>query len=248
MASETTFRPGRTAPEQQARPWWRRLPVRPAQPSPAFQHACLERLLTLLEAARSELSAGWVQGGWLAVTSPGRPPTVLTGPVAGASIRGPVSAVCLVGALIRAGSGAASGAASSGPAGDSESGRAIDAAYDALWESRGQPPARPGPGLLMVSSPQVRRSRVQALTRWNDAPGRTREDVLGVLDQAIARVIQDLAAIPGPGAAWDSPRCGRQQPASANMTLAWTGSTSAAKWFTKSSSGSQAKPSLSMSR
>ena len=34
----------------------------------------------------------------------------------------------------------------------------------------------------------------------------------------------------------------------AYMTRALTGSTSAAKWFTKSSSGSQAKPFLSMSR
>ena len=92
-------------------------------------------------------------------------------------------------ALIRAGSG---------QGGDSEAGRAIDAVYDALWESRGQAAATPRPGLLMVSSPQVRQARTQALTRWNDAQGRTSGEVLAVLDQAIARVIQDLAAIPAP--------------------------------------------------
>ena len=50
----------------------------------------------------------------------------------------------------------------------------------------------------MVSSPQVRQARVQALTRWNDARGRTSGEVLAVVDRAIARVIQDLAAIPAP--------------------------------------------------
>ena len=62
--------------------------------------------------------------------------SVLTGLAAGASAGGPVSAACLVGALIRAGSG---------QGGDSETGRAIDAVYDALWESRASRPRRPGP-------------------------------------------------------------------------------------------------------
>jgi hypothetical protein len=176
-------------PGRRGRPWWRRLPALTAQPPPEIQHACLERLLALLEAARTELSAGWVQGGWWAVRTTAGRPSVLTGLAAGAAAGGPVSAACLVGALIRAGSG---------PGGDSEAGRAIDAVYDALWEAQGQPAAAPGPGLLMVSSPPVRQARVQTLTRWNDAAGRTGDEVLAVLDRAIARVIQDLAAIPAP--------------------------------------------------
>ncbi len=175
--------------ERRERPWWRRLPALAARPPHEIQHACLERLLALLEGARAELSAGWVQGGWWAARSPGGRPAVLTGIAAGAAAGGPVSAVCLVGALIRAGSG---------QGGDSEAGRAIDAVYDALWESQGQPAATPGRGLLMVSSPQVRQARVQTLTRWNDAAGRTGDEVLAVVDRAIARVIQDLAAIPAP--------------------------------------------------
>jgi hypothetical protein len=70
--------------------------------------------------------------------------------------------------------------------------------YDALWESQGQSVTTSGPGLLTVSSLPVRQARVQALTRWNDARGRTSDEVLAVLDRAIARVIQDLAAIPAP--------------------------------------------------
>lgn len=174
-------------PAHRPRPWWRRLPALVAPPPLEVQHACLEQVRALLEAAHTELSAGWVQGGWW--SSDGGRHTVRNGLAAGASAGGPVSAACLVGALIRAGSG---------PGGDPETGRAIDAVYDALWESQGQPATTPGPGLLTVSSPPVRQARVQALTRWNDARGRTSGEVLAVLDRAIARVIQDLAALPAP--------------------------------------------------
>ncbi len=153
-----------------------------------LQHEGLERLLALLEAARAELSAGWVQGGWWGRPADGGRQIRATGLAAGLSAPEPGGAVCLVGALIRAGSG---------QGGESEVGRAIDAAYDALWESRHQP-AAPGPGLLTVSSPEVRQAKTQALTRWNDARGRTSDEVLAVLDRAIARVIQNLAAIPAP--------------------------------------------------
>jgi hypothetical protein len=46
------------------------------------------------------------------------------------------------------------------------------------------------------------------LTRWNDAEGRTSEEVLAVLDRAISRTILSLAAIPAPQAdssAWPGP-------------------------------------------
>jgi hypothetical protein len=187
-SAETTSAETGSIPAHHQRPWWRRLPALVAPPPIDVQHACLEQLRALLEAARTDLSAGWVQGGWW--SSDGGRHTVRNGLAAGASAGGPVSAACLVGALIRAGSR---------QGGDSETGRAVDAVYDALWESPGQPATTSGPGLLMVSSPPVRQARTQALTRWNDAPGRTSGEVLAVLDRAIARVIQDLAAIPAPG-------------------------------------------------
>ena len=34
-----------------------------------------------------------------------------------------------------------------------------------------------------------RRVRLQGLTAWNDTPGRTREQVLDVVDRAVARTI-----------------------------------------------------------
>ena len=131
-----------------------------------------------------------MQDGWWTSPADGGQQILVTGLAAGTSAPATAGAVCLVGALIRA--GARQG-------GDSEAGRAIDVLYDALWESRGQPAAMPGPSVLAVSCPQVRQAKIQALTRWNDAQGRTGKEVLAVLDRAIARVIQNLAAIPAPG-------------------------------------------------
>lgn len=176
-------------PARRERPWRRPLHALGArrQSLPEIQHAVLERLLALLEAAHADLSAGWAQDGWWATPANGSQQILVTGLAAGASAPHNADAVCLVGALIRAG-------ATQG--GDAEVGRAIDAVYDALWESRGQ--SATATGLLTVSSPQVRLARTQALTRWNDANGRTSGEVLALLDWAVARVIQTLAALPAP--------------------------------------------------
>lgn len=188
-------------PEPRDRPRWRWRPhalVMPRRSLPEIQHEVLERVLDVLEAARADLSAGWVQDGWWATEAGGGRRILVTGLAAGASGPREADGVCLVGSLVRA--GAAQG-------GDSEAGRAIDAVYEALWESHGQPAAD---GMLPVSSPEVRQARVQALTHWNDAPDRTGGEVLAILDRAIARVIQALAALPAPRAAAGSPAVGVQ--------------------------------------
>jgi len=173
---------------QPRRPWWRRLWISLFQQSTEeFRRAGLEQLLALLEAAREELAAGWVQGGWWSVSRGDGERALATGLAAGASRPESVSAVCLVGALVRADSGRGTDAGSG-------AGRAVGAVYDALWESRGQP----GPDPLAVPSPQVRLAQVRTLTRWNDAEGRTSDEVLAILDRAISRTILSLAAIPAP--------------------------------------------------
>jgi hypothetical protein len=194
----TTPGTGSDEPARRDRPWWRRLPTpsRPRRPWQDIQHEGLDRLLALLEAARAELSVGWAQDGWWTTPAPGGQQILMTGLAAGPSAPETVGAVCLVGALIRAG-------AQQG--GDSEAGRAIDVVYDALWESRGQPGGTPGAGVLTVSAPSVRQAKVQALTRWNDAPARTGDEVLAALDRAIGRVIQRLAALPAPRAPAGAP-------------------------------------------
>jgi hypothetical protein len=173
--------------------WRRRLrALATARRSPdEAQRAGLERLLAVLEAARAELSAGWVQDGWWTSPAEGGEQILVTGLAASLSAPPTVGAVCVAGALIRVGAG---------QGGDSEAGRAIDVVYDALWEPRGQPAATPERSVLTVSSPQVRQAKVQALIRWNDAPGRTSDEVVAIVERAIARVIQNLAALPAPRA------------------------------------------------
>lgn len=216
--------------------WWQRLSRRMLPPPEAplswpDQVDQLNRQLAVLEAARADLEAGWVQGGWWEVTSadggrrligglesglgPGLGRGFKAGLAAGleadhaaaaGSQTGRVSGVCLVGALARAGHGM--GDASGGSSGSQDShdspvtGPAIDAVYDALWASRGQPATVPGESGLLppVPSPQVRLARVRTLTQWNDRPGRTRAEVLAVVDRAISATILALAAAPNPQA------------------------------------------------
>jgi hypothetical protein len=162
--------------------WWRRLWQR-LMPAPGLDHDQLSRQLTVLEDARAELEAGWVQGGWWTVSSADGSRRLVTGVAAAGGTPAHVDGACLVGALVRAG----------GP----DAGRAVDSVYDALWASRGQPDL---PGPRPVPSPEVRLARVRTLTRWNDQAGRTQADVLAVVDQAISATIMDLMAAPRPPA------------------------------------------------
>ena len=165
-----------------AQGWWQRV-WRRLMPPPSAELVLdqLNRQLAVLEGARAELEVGWVQGGWWSVTSADGNQRLVSGfAAAGGGRPDHVDGSCLVGALARAGS-------------RSDVGRAVDAVYDALWASHGQPaPA----GLPPVPSPEVRQARVRTLTRWNDRAGRTREEVLAVVDRAISDTIMNLMTAP----------------------------------------------------
>jgi hypothetical protein len=190
MKTDMVRRPGSGLPvsrevtAEPSEPAWRR--VRRWLTSPPSAELILAQLngqLAVLEGARAELEAGWVQGGWWLVTSDNGDRWLATGDAGGSPAH--VDGVCLVGALARAGS-------------SSDVGRAVDAVYDALWASRGQPtPA----GLPPVPSPEVRQARVCTLIQWNDRAGRTRAEVLTLVDRAISATIMDLMAAPAPARA-----------------------------------------------
>jgi hypothetical protein len=169
--------------------WWRRV-WRRLMPPPDTELilAQLNGQLAVLEGARAELEAGWVQGGWWSVSSADGGRRLVTGDAGGSPAH--VDGACLVGALARAGS-------------SSDVGRAVDAVYDALWASRGQP-SLPG-GLPPMPSPEVRRARVRTLTQWNDRAGRTQEEVLAVVDRAISATIMDLMSARRPAAPAEAP-------------------------------------------
>lgn len=175
--------------------WWRRM-WRRLMPGPdaTLIQAQLNGQLAVLEGARAELEAGWVQGRWWTAGSNDGTPRVVTGFAAAAGgSPGDGDGACLVGALARAGSRR--------PDAASEVGRAVDAVYDALWASRGQPGVRLPGGLPPVPPPEVRLARVRTLIQWNDRAERTPADVLAVVDRAISATIMDLMSVPRPAPA-----------------------------------------------
>ena len=155
--------------------------------------AQLNRQLAVLEGARTELQAGWVQGGWWAVGSADGSPRLVTGHAAVGGSPDQVDGVCLVGALVHAGSRR--------PDAASDVGRAVDAVYGALSASRDEPGTPMPGGLPPVPPPGVRLARVRTLTQWNDRAGRTQAEVLTVVDRAISATIMDLMSVPRPAPA-----------------------------------------------
>ena len=155
--------------------------------------AQLNRQLAVLESARAELEAGWVQGGWWTVSSADGSPRLVTGYATAGSSPDQVDGVCLVGALVHAGSRL--------PDAASDVGRAADAVYDALWASRGQPGGPLPWGLPPVPPPDVRQARVRTLTQWNDRAGRTQAEVLTVVDRELRATLMDLRYAPPPATA-----------------------------------------------
>jgi len=169
--------------------WWRRVWRRlmPPQDAEAVLGQ-LNRQLAVLEGARTELEAGWVQGGWWAANPGDGSTRLVTGYATAGGHPDHVDGVCLVGAVVRAGSLLTDAR--------SDVGRAADAVYDALWASRGQP-GTSAPGTLPpVPPPDVRLARVRTLTQWNDQAGRSRDEVLAVVDRAISATIMGLMSVP----------------------------------------------------
>src|SRR5215469_5066125 len=168
MVSGEAAAPARRDGDGALKPGWRRRVWQWLRPGPDAELvlARLNRQLAVLEGARAELEAGWVQGGWWTVSLRDGTPRLVTGYAAAAGHPDQVDGVCLVGALVRAGSRL--------PDGVSHVGRAVDAVHEALWVSWGHPGAPLPCGLPPMPAPDVRRARVRTLTQWNDQAERTR--------------------------------------------------------------------------
>jgi len=141
-----------------------------------------------LEEARAVIARGWIQHRWFAHRS-----TPARSRPRGSGTSNDVTAACLVGAVVYA-------VRQRGPGDDLvKAGPALDYLWDAWQESRGLG----GTGVAGRAAPrELRMVRVRDLTRWNDQPGRTREEVLGLVDLATSHAI--MAALPpgrGTGAA-----------------------------------------------
>jgi hypothetical protein len=143
---------------------------------------CLGEVCEVLEGARALVERGWLQDDWYApcprVSDPGPSGAVGARPLGGLEVGG----ACLVGAVVHATRERRPGAT------PIDAAPALDVLWDAWQESRGLG----GSGVAgRAAPPEVRAARVRDLTRWNDRPGRTRDDVLGLIDLATSRAIME---------------------------------------------------------
>ena len=129
----------------------------------------LQSIRDLLAQAADVIANGWVQHGWFSVGTP-------TGEVVVTAYHlrlvdtYPVTGACLAGAVVHAGGGPAT-------VGSQLTQRSLDLTWHALRDDDALPAVR-------CPSPQMRTMRLLDLTRWNDARGRTRADVVGLLGSA----------------------------------------------------------------
>lgn len=135
------------------------------------QLAQLLALRTLLEDAVEIVRRGWIQGAWFAVDLGDRTRAV-SAPEIGLTRDHEVTGACLVGAVVQAGGGPE--AVRSQPVQ-----RALDLVWHSLREDAGQ-------RVRWCPGPPVRMIHVLDLTHWNDAPGRTRGDVVELLRSTVA--------------------------------------------------------------
>ena len=79
-----------------------------------------------------------------------------------------------------------------------DAGPTIDFAWHALQKHRGMGDSGVS---CRAEPPELRLVRMRDLMRWNDQPGRTREEVLAVLDLGVSLAIMTAMRKPAPTAA-----------------------------------------------
>ncbi len=141
----------------------------------AARLAELHAIDDLLSDATAVIAGGWVQHAWFAVATPLGERLLTAHQVTLVDVY-PVTGACLAGSIVLA---------AGGP--DHASTQLVRRTLDLTWHALRDDPEPPA---VLCPSPPVRSMRLLDLTRWNDAPGRTRTDVTDLLASA-----RDLAAL-----------------------------------------------------
>lgn len=135
------------------------------------QLASLHGIRTLLAQAITVASSGWVQNCWFSVVDEqGKAIGVHARDIPALTDK-PVAGACLVGAIVAAGGGPAAVRTQSVQ-------RALDLTWHSLYHDERQP-VRWCPG------PEIRMAHVRDLTRWNDHPRRSAQEVVTLLHRAL---------------------------------------------------------------
>lgn len=135
----------------------------------------------MLREAATLVDAGWVRDAWFGVRVRDGALTAVTAHEARLLDDHPVSAACLVGAIVQAGGGLA--AVQSQP---------VQRALDLTWHTLARPEGEP---VRWCPAPPVRASHVRDLTGWNDEPGRTAPEVAGLLRAAERTAGAEIAGV-----------------------------------------------------
>lgn len=136
----------------------------------AARLAELHRMRALLEEAVAVVTTGWVQNAWFTVVDAHGGQVRVTAHDIDRIERSPVSGACLVGGIVHAGGGP--GAVHS---------QLVQRTLDLTWHTLYEDEQRP---VRWCPSPPVRSAHVRDLTRWNDHPHRTPQDVVALLGSA----------------------------------------------------------------
>jgi len=147
----------------------------------------LDRVRNALEQTRTALSEqGWTSGAWFSVQDDAGE-TRLASTAEAFALRDPrreVQGACLVGTMLRLAEDPDTVASVEDVWG------CVDELYEAMHEQAGHASFPPGRLYPHVQ----RRSHLRGLTAWNDTPGRSREQVLDLVDRAIARTLVGACA------------------------------------------------------
>jgi hypothetical protein len=179
----TLVAPRTTAgPREQAHPWHLEVPFRTGRAGRRARRAerrrlerqdALSRRLAelgmirgLLEQAVGIVRAGWVQGAWFTVAAPGGDRAVTTYDLR-AAVSQPVTGACLVGSVVQAAGGPVEVRS-----------QLVQRTLDVVWHALREDPGRP---VRWCPGPCARMMHVLEMTFWNDAPGRTQDEVADLL-------------------------------------------------------------------
>jgi hypothetical protein len=139
----------------------------------------LHTLRAVVAEAAGIVEAGWLRHGWFVYVDERGERRVATSPTARRAQGRPVVATCLVGAVVQAGGGPAAARTQTVQ-------RALELVWHTLAGGRDLP-------VRWCPAPEVRASHVHDLARWNDAPSRTRSDVVTLLHAAESRAESEIA-------------------------------------------------------
>jgi len=134
----------------------------------------------LLEQAAVVVSAGWVQNAWFSVVDSRGGVVNLTAYDVDRATEDPVSGACLVGGIVHAAGGPRAVRSQLVQ-------RTLDLTWHVLREDESSP-------VRWCPAPPVRAAHARDLTRWNDHPRRTLQDVRALLDHAARTADVQIAA------------------------------------------------------